>query len=122
MWNTGLVGRNVVFFDGHERVAFHGVGGSVGEGDARHAFGIGLNQVAFVEGELVIGIGPLDGIDFLDLNFAIEVDEASLLGSDLGHAAVVGKIASEMRRTMAAETFGKTRYSAVNTIVVTTRM
>ena len=52
-----------VFFHGDERVSLHCVRGSVSEFDARDSFGARLNQVAFVERELIIGVHPLDRID-----------------------------------------------------------
>ena len=67
-----------IFLDGHERVALHRVGRTVGERDAGHAFGGRLNQIALVQRDLIVGIHPLHGIDLLDLHLAVEVDETRL--------------------------------------------
>ncbi len=67
-----------VFFHGYQRVAFHRVGGSVGKGHAGDAFGTGLDQIAFIERDLIVGALPFNGIHFLYLNFSIEVHKACL--------------------------------------------
>ena len=84
----GAILLDDIFFHGDQRIALHRVGGSVGESDARDAFRVGLDQVAFIERELVIGVHPLHRIDFLHLHFAVEIDEARLPREGCGHAAV----------------------------------
>ena len=71
-----------IFFHGDQSVALHSVRGSIGERDARYAFGGGLDQVALIECKLIVGVCPSDRINFLHLNFAVEVDEASLARTD----------------------------------------
>ena len=47
----GAILLDDIFFDRDQRVALHRVRGSVGERDARHAFRIGLDQVALIQRE-----------------------------------------------------------------------
>ena len=68
----------MILFHGDERVAFHRVCRAVGERDARNTLGPGLNQIAFIQRELIIGVGPLHGVCLFYLHFAVEVDEARL--------------------------------------------
>ena len=78
-----------VFLHGHKRIAFHRVGSAVGKGHAGHAFWTGLDQIALIERELIIGALPFNGIHFLYLYFSIEVHEACLPRGDGGDTRIV---------------------------------
>ena len=67
-----------VIFDRDECVALHSVCGSVRKLNASHTFTAGLNQIAFVERELIIGVHPLHRVAFFHLDFAVEIDETCL--------------------------------------------
>jgi len=78
MWVLLVVGG--VFFDEDERILFDGVVGAVVEDDFGHALGAGLDDVAFVERDTVVGGDPTAGIGLLHAHRAVERGEVRLLG------------------------------------------
>src|SRR5690242_7571039 len=67
-----------IFFDGDEGTGLDRVGGSVGKGDASGAIGGSLDLITLVQSCPEIRVDPLNGIDLLDLHFAVEVHEFGL--------------------------------------------
>ena len=63
--------------------------GAVGKRDARHTFRSGLHQVAFIQGQLVVGARPLHRIYFLHLYLPVEIDKPRLPRADRRHAIVL---------------------------------
>ncbi len=86
-----LVAGHRIFFDGDERVGLDGVGRAITEGDAGDAFRSGLDEIAFVERGVEVGLNPIDRVHFFHENFAVEVDEfrLGLAGGDGFAVAVV---------------------------------
>ena len=70
---AGLFVRDVVLFDGNQRFAIHNVRSGIGKRDPGDAVLAGLDQVAFIEDGMKIGVNPLHRIHFLYLNLSVEV-------------------------------------------------
>ena len=110
-YTAGPIVFRGILLDRDERIGLHGVNRAVRKGDT----GVGIRPrfylIAFVERGAEIRLDPLDGIDFLDFDFAVEVDEFGvfLIGAEGFHLGVAYLVADLLDHYFVEVRFGKVK-------------